>query len=149
MELFHRRYFAFFAFLFHFISFLAIFLSGTQKIIFAFAALALAIAAIADASAIEMVLEEDIPTETLESIGTDSYTSDIKSENSSGSIVPAVSQRVTVRAPAFIAVFKSKGRKSLSALVASPAINSTSGESAAQASTVFRTDSIRASGFLW
>ena len=46
MELFHRRYFAFFAFLFLFASFGAIFLSGVLKIILALVAVALVIAAV-------------------------------------------------------------------------------------------------------
>ena len=105
-------------------------------------------AAMAQASAMASAFAQLTPSVTPPSSGTCENTVPRNSENSPGSIVPAVSQTVTVEAPAAMAARSMSHRNAGSARVASSAMNSTSEQTALQAPTVCVTASSMAAGFL-
>ena len=107
------------------------------------------IAIMADAVAIEFLLRQRMPKLTSLSAGILSFTSEINSANSSGSITSSSSQRVIVFIPESIAKVTISFKKSGSARVASAAKNSTLLDfSVAAVKSCFASSSIFA-GFLW
>ena len=103
----------------------------------------------AQESAMDRLSEQEMPRVTSFSSGTLAYRARMKAVNSLGSMEPAVSQTVTVFAPASMAARTASYRKVVSLRVASSAMNSTSAQYLRHSARVSRMEVSMASGFLW